>query len=69
MTQVLDEWNRIEATISGGNTHLRLNDGIPTFSNFTIALPAHLDWDLPMYIGGALPQLFPKLAPEYVGKT
>ncbi|XP_038064284.1 uncharacterized protein LOC119734796 isoform X2 [Patiria miniata] len=63
----LNKWNRVEVTISGGHTSVRLNDGAPVFSNFTLPLPAHLDWDQSMYIGGALPYLFPGPAREYVG--
>lgn len=38
---------------------LRVNDGDVAVYEVKGPIPDNLDWDLPMYVGGALPNLFP----------
>ncbi|XP_071495714.1 uncharacterized protein [Diadema antillarum] len=56
----LGKWSCLEAGISGREAWLRVNDG--DVMSFLVGhpIPEKVDWDLPMYVGGALPNLFPE---------
>nr|XP_054763764.1 uncharacterized protein LOC129270400 [Lytechinus pictus] len=55
----LDKWNTLEIGFDGRDAWLRVNDGDVTVYEVDGPIPDDLDWDLPMYVGGALPNLFP----------
>eukprot|EP00057_Strongylocentrotus_purpuratus_P024299 XP_011678773.1 PREDICTED: uncharacterized protein LOC762375 [Strongylocentrotus purpuratus] len=55
----LDKWNTLEIGFDGREAWLRVNDGDVAVYEVKEPIPDNLDWDLPMYVGGALPNLFP----------
>ena len=56
----LNKWNTLEVGIAGQEAWLRVNDGDITLYAIDQPISDDVNWDLPMYVGGALPNLFPE---------
>ncbi|XP_072038328.1 uncharacterized protein [Amphiura filiformis] len=60
-------WNSAEIAVSGRTARIRVNNGMPVFGNFSALSTVRVDWDLKMYVGGTLPNLFPRMDEIYLG--
>ncbi|XP_033107998.1 uncharacterized protein LOC117109720 [Anneissia japonica] len=56
----LFEWNTIQVSITGNLGHVRVNDEYTHTGNFTDELSENLDYDIPLYLGGCMPHLYPE---------
>ncbi|XP_071943965.1 uncharacterized protein [Antedon mediterranea] len=55
----LFKWNTIQVSITGNLGHVRLNDKYTKTNNFTEKITEFVDYDLPVYLGGCMPHLYP----------